>query len=108
MNSVNRLLDDHLPGLDMSTVRFPAPRKLKALRTLDKLMCGTPRKPGLQRPFADVPRLRLLFAGLNQGTPGKPLCQRQPEPADDPLVDAKKQRSDESWWHTGFPHWSMF
>ncbi len=92
----------------MSTVRFPGPRKLKALRTLDNLMCGTPRKPGLQRPFADVPRLRLLFAGLNQGSPGKPFCQRQPEPTDDPLVDAKQQRSDGSWWHTGFPDWSMF
>ncbi|EXI86328.1 MAG: hypothetical protein AW11_03107 [Candidatus Accumulibacter regalis] len=92
----------------MSTLRFPAPRKLKAWRTLDYLMCGTPRKPGRQRPFADVPRLRLLFSGLDQGHSGQPIGQRQPEPADDPLFDANKQRSDGSWWHTGFPNWSTF
>ncbi|EXI81158.1 MAG: hypothetical protein AW10_01358 [Candidatus Accumulibacter appositus] len=92
----------------MSTLRFPAPRKQKAWHTLDNLMCGMPRKHGRQRPFADVPRLRLLFAGLSRGTPGYAVCQQQPEPPDDPLFDANKQRSDGSWWHTGFPDWSTF
>lgn len=92
----------------MRTFRFPAPRTLKAWPTLDYLMSGRSRKPGRQRPFADVPRLRLLFAGLGQGNRGKPVCQRQLEPPDDPLFDANKHRSDGSWWHTGFPFWSTF
>lgn len=93
----------------MSTVRFPAPRKLKVWRALDSLMSGrTPRQAGRQRPFTAALHLHFLFSVLSQGTPATPPCPRQPERPDDRLFDTHERRSDGSWWHTGFPHWSTF
>ncbi|MCB1942979.1 MAG: hypothetical protein H6942_10545 [Candidatus Accumulibacter sp.] len=83
----------------MTTLRPLRQRQLNAWRTLDRLMCAKAGEPGRQRRYTDVPRLRLLFAGLQT------TCDRPETPPADHPVDVAQRKAHESWWHTGFPGW---
>lgn len=78
---------------------YPA-RNPKAWPALDRLMCVTAREPGQQRPFAEVPRLRLLLTGFNPGG------SRQVAHPESHSIERSEAKSDGSWWHTGFPNWT--
>ncbi|WP_291993967.1 hypothetical protein [Candidatus Accumulibacter sp. ACC003] len=88
-------------GFVMTTLRALTRRRLNAWGTLDRLMGSKEKEPGCQRRYADVPRLRLLFAGL-QAT-----CRQSAAATSDRAPAAAQQQADESWWHSGFPDWRM-